>query len=236
MASACAVLMPDHVHLVHFGDPKLMRVALVKLIAAFARFRGKVRGWNVPAPEPIVQDKVWRQLRYVHLNPCRAGLASDPLSWPFSTHRDAIGATYNPWLCLDQLQAVTHEFGSTMRQQFHAYVSADPSVHPAGTIFPQPAPARPRALMGLEQIRQAALAASPWCDAARQRERIVMLALHQGWHSAAAVAETAGVTSRHVCQIWRRARAIDLTPAALCLGDTRLRTALRAPKCSGPRY
>jgi hypothetical protein len=224
--SACAVLMPDHVHLVHFGNAQRTRLALIKLVAALVRFRGTKPGWQVPAPEPIARDKVWRQLRYVHLNPCRAGLARDPLSWTFSTHRDSVGATYDPWLCLGELPVPWHGVRALplpeLRERFHAYVSADPSVHPEGTAFPAPAPPRCDALLGLEQIRRAALAASPWCAAARQRERVVRLAQHQGWFAAEAIAQAVGVTRRQVYRIWRRG-PVDLAPAALCLGDARLR-------------
>lgn len=32
----------------------------------------------------------------MHPNPCRARLVADPLAWPFSTHRDAVGLAVDP--------------------------------------------------------------------------------------------------------------------------------------------
>jgi hypothetical protein len=49
---------------------------------------------GMPVPEPLVRSgaqKLRRDQRYVELNPCRAGLAADPLEWPLSTWRDRMG-------------------------------------------------------------------------------------------------------------------------------------------------
>jgi REP element-mobilizing transposase RayT len=124
------VLMPDHVH-------ALLRVPAVGAFLAalrdYARWRGRHRGvggepaWlPVEAPEILTSSKHFlRSVRYIHLNPCRDGLASDPLGWPFSTHRDAVG------LALPGVVAPERDPAA-----FHARVSGDPSVRVEGTALP----------------------------------------------------------------------------------------------------
>ena len=122
--SAC--LMPDHLHAV-------VREAdggrLGWLMGAYARWRNAVRGetgavWQPhPAPQVIPDDKhLRRTIRYVHLNPCRAEIVEDPLAWPWSTHRDAVGLAASP------IRPVERE-----PERFHRWVSGDPSVRVEGT-------------------------------------------------------------------------------------------------------
>jgi hypothetical protein len=77
-------------------------------------------------PEPLNDSKhLKRTLRYVALNPCRDKLASDPLAWPFSGHRDAVGLAI-PGVLPVVRDPVWH----------HSYVSGDPSVRVDGTELP----------------------------------------------------------------------------------------------------
>lgn len=66
--------------------------------------------------------KLRRSIRYVHLNPCRAALVDVPLAWAWSTHRDRAGLAAPPVVAVDPAP-----------RAFHAYVSADPTVHTAGS-------------------------------------------------------------------------------------------------------
>jgi hypothetical protein len=92
---AALVLMPDHLHLLHAAD---VRIALARALSGYTRWLARRRGPRGPlirpieAPEPLRDDgKIRRNVRYVHLNPCRGNLVRDPLAWPLSTHRDAVG-------------------------------------------------------------------------------------------------------------------------------------------------
>ncbi len=124
-------LMPDHVHLLHRRD---VTAGLGKALESYAKWRNAERGqggraWQVrSAPESVEgRVKLRRSIRYIHLNPCRAGLVDDPLGWAWSTHRDACGLALPP-----------------MRTRvpdpvaFHGWVSADPTVHVSGTSLPTP--------------------------------------------------------------------------------------------------
>lgn len=122
-------VMPDHVHVLCASD---VRARLGVALGGYARWRNRRRGesgavWE-PLPEPTVVEgrrKTNINLRYIHLNACRAGLVEDPLAWPLATHIDAVGLVVGGVRARD---ADVH--------RLHAYVSGDPSVHVAGTDLP----------------------------------------------------------------------------------------------------
>ncbi len=122
-------LMPDHVHLLHARD---VSPALGLALRGYARWRNRrlrIGGplWErLGAPEPVKDGlKLRRSERYIHLNPCRARLVSDPLSWPWSTHRDRVGLA---------MPAARQRVPDP--DAYHHYVSADPSVAVEGTLLP----------------------------------------------------------------------------------------------------
>jgi hypothetical protein len=123
------VLMPDHVHLLTTVDN---RRSFGVALRSYARWRNAARGergpvWSpIPASQEVASnEKERRSERYVHLNPCRAGLVGDPLEWPFSTYREAVGLAIDPVRRPDVDPAATH-----------AYTSSDPSVSTRGTLLP----------------------------------------------------------------------------------------------------
>ncbi len=124
------VIMPDHVHLV---TRNLSRDAWLGFMRGFACWRNNHRDeqgrcvWlPASAPEPVNDAKhLQRTVRYVALNPCRDQLVSDPLTWAFSSHRDAVGLAI-PGVLPAVRDPVWH----------HGYVSGDPSVRVEGTDLP----------------------------------------------------------------------------------------------------
>lgn len=123
-------LMPDHVHLLL--DTEQDVAAVRRALRAYALWRnhhrkGSGEVWEHGTRPTLVRGRqhTERTKRYIHLNPCRKGLVKDPLSWPFSTHRDAVGLAI-PGVC------------SRVRDPaaFHVWVSADPSVAAEGTSLP----------------------------------------------------------------------------------------------------
>jgi len=95
------VVMPDHVHVVLADGADL--AALRRALGTWARARNRMRGASGPAwrgklfveeiRDPRHLDKL---LVYVHRNPVPKGLVTDPLAWPASTYRDALGLTISP--------------------------------------------------------------------------------------------------------------------------------------------
>lgn len=123
-------IMPDHVHRVaRSAEPE----AWQGMMSGYARWRNHHRGeagrcvWlPAPPPEEVRDAKHLRRTdRYVHLNPCRDRLVSDPLAWPFTTHRDAVGLAL-PCVVQPQRDPI----------RYHARISGDPSVAVCGTDLP----------------------------------------------------------------------------------------------------
>ena len=217
-AHACC-FMGNHVHLLVDDDERRARRTLARLVAA-------VPGWTnptSPAPElvPDTPRKVLRMIRYIHLNPCRAGLVRDPLEWRWSTHRDVMGAIVDPWVTMDRLARWT----SWSPDELHAYISADPSVAVDGTHMPTEAPRNDLPVRALGEIAKAAMMATRGAgpDLRRRtstRRVFLHLAREQGWTSAGTLARACAMTRRGVLYDWTL--DVSTREAALCLGDERL--------------
>ena len=108
-AALAAVLMPNHIHVLSPSEcPDAAQRRLRDVLGGFTRHQHPGSAVPVWVPPPIpttIPDRrhLARQVRYVALNPCRAGLAPDPLTWPWSTHRDVIGAISHPWVPAERL-------------------------------------------------------------------------------------------------------------------------------------
>ncbi len=213
-------LMPDHAHiLLPHGDPD-GRLAVAE--SAYARWRNHHRGESGPvfAPHPPVEEiPAKRQravLRYVLLNPCRGRLASDPLFWAWSTHRDRLGLTVTPLGPVESDPA-----------DFHRYVSSDTTVAIGGTPFPtMPATCRWR------DVADAVVAAAR-CEPADLRRRgpartlAVRAAWHLGLRDVAALRSVTDLSKRQlyaiVATVQPRGAALDgaLSAVVTIAGDPR---------------
>ena len=236
-----ACLMPNHLHLLdETSDPRRDRERLVRVAAASTRRIGARRLWEpAPSPEPIAPDKLLRQIRYLHLNPPRAGLVDDPLAYRCSTHRGVVGAEHEPWVPAQRIARLTGRPVCGLAESFHDYVSSDPSVSPSGSPFPERAPTRPFAVVPLAAIIAAAHSAAFWCPRSVERHATVLLGVDQGW-PVARIADALGIDPRSVRRFAQRANPALLDSARLCLGDPRLcadssiRSAM-PPRMSGKR-
>jgi putative transposase len=61
-----------------------------------------------------------RATRYIHLNPVNAGMVTDPVAYPWSSHRHYLGAPAPEWLCVDQ---VLNKFGGSRQEAVAAYLA-----------------------------------------------------------------------------------------------------------------
>jgi REP element-mobilizing transposase RayT/DNA-binding transcriptional ArsR family regulator len=57
-------------------------------------------------------------VRYIHLNPVRAGMVNEPVDYPWSSHIDYLGSTPPPWLTRDWVLAA---FGPTEKSARQSY-------------------------------------------------------------------------------------------------------------------
>jgi REP element-mobilizing transposase RayT len=135
---AC-VLMPNHLHfIIEAGDPSKAKQRLAIALRSWSRrFYPKKSVWmKVPDPSPIPNDQqLMRQIRYIHLNPCRKGLTRDPFEWEWSTHLDASGCIKTPWLDKKRLCQTFKTSEKILGTKMHQYISGDPSVSVSGTAF-----------------------------------------------------------------------------------------------------
>lgn len=209
------VLMPNHVHLM---APEVREADFVRLLSGFARWRNARRGvtgpvWQEHPPFHELPDDlhVRRTRRYVHLNPCRAGLVEDPLAWPFSTHRDAVGLAVSP---------VVRKSGDP--EAFHAYVSADPTVSVEGTWLPQGS-AGPGTRPGAVAAAVSALTRTPEPGLRQRGEARTLLVQALKAHTALSmreVGEWVGLGESAVYKVPEGARD-DLRRIERVLGDPR---------------
>jgi hypothetical protein len=124
--------MPNHGHLIVQESDRLKAEKAIRL-SLFAFKRNFPSFWE-PVPEPTVIPDIKhlrRQIRYVHLNPCRSQLTKDPLCWEFSTHWDFLGYTVGS-ISVPSVQIL----GFSSKAQFHEFVSSDATTHVAGTALP----------------------------------------------------------------------------------------------------
>ena len=239
-----AVLMPDHLHLLLRGLAPFARQRLSDLVRALRRKRddaADIRWLPVEMPTLVPNAKhAARQVRYLHLNPCRDGLVQDPLAWPWSTHRDAIGAVAKPWVTAEGLALELRRPRDGFESWLHRYVSADPSVAVAGTPPPAVAPASGMTTFPLHDIAQAAAAAThakpeSICQPGATRDLFLRLAARDGWCDATRLASICKLTPHGVRKNLRNKVVPGLDAAALCLGDRRL-LITSWPPVSPPSY
>ncbi|MBI4705347.1 MAG: hypothetical protein HY744_29935 [Deltaproteobacteria bacterium] len=188
--------------------------------------------WEPLGPAEVVPDlkHLRRLVRYLALNPCRAGLADDPLRWPWSTHRDVAGAIVDPWIDADRLAAALGLPARGFAEAHHRYVSASGSVSTASTRFPCRAEPVDVAVQPLAALAAAAAAATRTTPADIRREGptralFLQLAGRHGWRRTGQLAAMCGIHPASVR--WNLRQQPDpaaLAAGELCLGDARLLT------------
>jgi len=233
-----ATLMLEHVHLFSVVASEARAAASFDhALRAFSQPIGPGLWLPWDGPERIRGRKHFeRMIRYIALNPCRNGLARDPLSWRWSTYRDLIGATVDPWVTPDRVRPLIRaRYRDLVR--FHEYVSSDPSVDVDGTPFPEGAPrlvVPARSIGDIQRAAASSLRSHP--DDVRRRgatrNLFLGLARHQGWNRNRVLADACEITRRSARRIRVEPGSPEVLAAALCLGDPRLLegTPLPTPK------
>jgi hypothetical protein len=225
-----AVIMPTHVHvLTPQSLPAEARRQLGSIISALRRSQlpAAANRWERASvtgtfAEPL---KIARQIRYIVLNPCRARLVADPLTWPWSTHRDVMGAVIEPWVTAERIaRALRRAGGSCFARQHHGYVSGDPSAQVAGTPPPIPHDGHGRTY-SVSDALAAAVSSTRGCPTDVRRRghvRRVFLALaNNACWSTRDLSDICRISPAAVRRYLRMDVAIH--PATLmCLGDARL--------------
>jgi hypothetical protein len=224
-----AVLLSDRARLVIVGsDVDAARVRLARLLGQLARIhRLAGRPTREIIARPIAGDVADRVCEIV-VAPCRVALATPPLAWPWSTHRDVLGAIAHPRVSAERLAASLRVASAGFVARHHARVTARagrrialprPAVHVASSPIP------------LRTIAIAAAAATRKPLAAiRQRgptrATFVALAQAHGWTSTRKLAEVCDCTPMTIRSLAATFDEVALSSARLCLGHDDL---LRLP-------
>ncbi len=144
-------LMPNHFHLALRAGALPLGRPMQRILSTYARALNREAGWLGHVFErryhAIAVDEpryLLTLVRYLHLNPVRAGLTDDPLHHPWSSHGAYLGGVGPPWL--DQAPVLS-AFGTTAarsRRRFARFVGhpEDPEDFAAVAL---PVPRRPRA-------------------------------------------------------------------------------------------
>jgi len=210
-----ACLMGNHLHvLVEDVEPAIEAAWLLRAL----RRTGGWPGVEVEAGPVLGRTKVRRHVRYIALNPCRARIASDPLEWLWSTHRELFGAVSEPWVDRSAILSLDRSV-----ERHHAYVSADPRVAVSGTAPPVSEPATSVSVHPLGTIARAAAVATRGGSVERRgptRDLFLHLARLHGWYRTRHLAQIVGVSRRAVTDTWNR--PVDVGPGLAVLGDRRL--------------
>lgn len=135
--------MPNHLHLL---IPKSEhKDAVFRLGVCLRATSQALETGPTWAPSPPPQDisdahHLLRQIRYVHLNPCRKNLVNDPSLWRWSTHRDLVGAAYPKWLDLAGITDALKLPDKNITAYLQKYITGDPSVRIDSLPLPKPSP------------------------------------------------------------------------------------------------
>ncbi len=121
--------MTNHVHLAMQVNDAPLGPAMMRIGSRFARymqrrspttghfFERRYRAILVDADSYLLE-----LLRYIHLNPVRAGVVADPIEYAWSSHRAYLGKTTVPWLTTDFGLRLFSDDASTARRAYAEFV------------------------------------------------------------------------------------------------------------------
>ncbi len=125
--------MPNHIHMaIRVGEAPLGR--LMQWIASRYAFRvnrqreatGHLFERRYRALLVDVDAYALQLVRYIHLNPVKAGLVSDPADYPWSSHGHYLGGDAPPWLRTDWILGMFGRRRIRARAAYRRFVGDDP--------------------------------------------------------------------------------------------------------------
>ncbi len=119
-------LMLNHIHLlIRLGEARLSNI-MRRLLGRYARYinhRNRIHGHlfedRYKSVHCNTQPYLKEVVRYIHLNPVRAGIVDDPYKWPYSSHSVYLGKAQNKHL---DLRIPLGQFGNGIQQSRRAYM------------------------------------------------------------------------------------------------------------------
>jgi REP element-mobilizing transposase RayT len=132
--------MTNHLHaLLQIAEPPLAKI-MQRIAMRYSRHRhvvlrttGHLFERRYKARVVNVDAYFLALLRYIHLNPVKAGIVTDPAAYPWSSHRAYLGRERVPWLSIDfglSLFAADRAQARDAYQRFLALPTDDADVEP----------------------------------------------------------------------------------------------------------
>ena len=121
--------MTNHVHLaIQVADISLSKI-IQNLSFRYTRwinqrrkrighlFQGRYKAILVDADSYLLE-----LVRYIHLNPCRAGMVKDPKDYPWSGHRAYLGEEQLPWLTTDWILSQFSQQKAAAKRRYAKFI------------------------------------------------------------------------------------------------------------------
>jgi REP element-mobilizing transposase RayT len=122
-------LMPNHFHLMAQVDNVPIWTTMQCLLTSYARhfnIRHRRRGHLFQNRyKKILCDRdnyALELIRYIHLNPVRANIVTDPSEWPWSSHRAYLGHHATPWVDTNTGLGFFHGDGPESRARYAQFI------------------------------------------------------------------------------------------------------------------
>jgi REP element-mobilizing transposase RayT len=121
--------MPNHIHLLVQVSNVPLGKLLMRIASRYARkhqqqlnttghlFERRYHAVLVDADAYLLT-----LLRYIHLNPVRAGLVADPAAYPWSSHHEYLGRRRVPWVCTKFALAMLASDPSSATRRYLAWM------------------------------------------------------------------------------------------------------------------
>lgn len=109
-------LMTNHFHLLlEVGEAPVSKY-MHTLLARYAQYVNRTQGWR----GHLFGGRFWASVcpdeayllavvRYIHLNPVRAGLVASPEGYPWSSHQAYLGVAHLPWVTTSCLEFFSND-------------------------------------------------------------------------------------------------------------------------------
>ncbi len=143
-------LMPNHVHLVVDAEIEQLSVAMHRVNGVYAQRFNRVHGFRGHLfqgryhSKPIGDEAhLPGSIRYVVMNPVRAGLCERPENWRWSSYRATLGlAPAPPFLNVDRLLSSLSPDVRVARRMFRDFVEQQLAGAPEAGTVPGTVPTR----------------------------------------------------------------------------------------------
>ncbi len=135
-------LMTTHLHLLVEVDEVPLSTSMQRVLQVYAqyfnrryRYRGHVfadRFWSRPCE---TDPDVLEVLRYIHLNPVRAGIVRRPELYPWTSHHAYLHPHTNGWVATGSILRIFAQFPENAVREYTLFLEEELAGHGGRTVF-----------------------------------------------------------------------------------------------------